>query len=149
MQLQCNYANTLLLRQSKCRNLVQNCNKMSNLTLVLLSKCNPNIKKSQKYKIQLKNLFLDQRPVIFGVVWFCIILMKNEEIWFDLMHQCNKNMEAFGYSSDLLFYSVTNLSYCKNVMSECICFCGRDLSYNFFNGSIPESLGQLTSLQIL
>lgn len=58
-------------------------------------------------------------------------------------------MEAFRYSSHLLFYSVIDLGYCKSVMSECICFHGRDLSYNFFNGSIPESLGQLTSLRIL
>jgi hypothetical protein len=49
----------------------------------------------------------------------------------------------------VLFYSVIDLSYCINIMPESVCLYRRDLSYNFFNGSIPESLGQLTSLLIL
>ncbi|KAF8413840.1 hypothetical protein HHK36_001834 [Tetracentron sinense] len=53
-----------------------------------------------------------------------------------------------GNGADMFIHSKFAISL-PFTISDCTWSLGRDLSHNFFNGSIPESLGQLTSLRRL
>jgi len=76
---------------------------------------------------------------------------KVKRTLFLLCNFCDSASSCFGlnlleicYLASLLNYArfESLLDYHGDVISECMYTCS-DLSYNFFNGSIPESLGQL------